>query len=98
MDNTKLVPLIDAASQAANSASKSGFKSSEFWAHTLGLLPLLAACLGGPAAPVLLAAGAVAQLGAGVYTAARGKAKVDGLALAIAVAQAASSKLPELPK
>lgn len=94
MDNTKVLPLIGVAQAAAASASKSGFKSSEFWGHILGALPLLAACLGGPAAPILLAAGAVAQLGASVYTSARAKAKIDGLAMATAVAKAASAQLP----
>lgn len=94
MDANQLMPLIDAASEVATSASKSGFKSSEFWSHIVALLPLLAACLGGPAAPVLIAAGAVAQLGAGVYTASRTKAKVNGLQLATAVAQAAAAQLP----
>lgn len=95
MDQTQLAPLVQAASDAANSASKSGFLSSEFWGHVIGLLPLLGACLGGPAAPILLGAGAVAQLGASVYTAARSRAKVNGLQLATAVAQAAVAQLPK---
>lgn len=95
MDATQIAPLIEAATAAAKAASKSGYKSSEFMGHVFAALPLLAACLGGPAAPILLAAGAVGQLAAGVYTASRTKAKINGLELARTVAQVAAAQLPK---
>lgn len=94
MDVNQIGPLIDAANAAASSASKSGFRSSEFWGHILAGLPLLAACFGGPAAPILLAAGAIGQLAAGIYTASRTKAKINGVLLARDVAEAAARNLP----
>lgn len=87
----QIVSIAAGAVQNAAQPASPGWKTSEFWLHIVSLVPMVLGVALGASNPVTLGVGAVATIGAAVYTASRSGVKSSA-------AQVAASAAPAIAK
>ena len=89
----QIVGLVAQTVQSASAPASPGWRTSEFWLHILSLVPMGLGIAIGASNPITLGVGALATIGASVYTASRSGVKSSAVQVAASAAPAIAAAI-----